>query len=68
MSASKKDKGKLRVSVVVDAEVDEAEWMEHYGDYIRKHGLSPSATFGKAVKKQSKIGMMSLGLETLEMK
>lgn len=62
--AASKDK-KIYVSVMVSAEVSEAEWMDRYGNHIRANNLVPAVTVVGAIKRSVAEGMEKLGLNYL---
>lgn len=66
MASKKSKKNRIKACVWMEVEVDEDEWMDRYGDYIRKNSLVPSVTLANAVKKQAHKAMENLELESLK--
>lgn len=66
--AKRADGDLIKVSVVIDAEVKESEWMERFGDHIVSNQLVPGVTLANAVRKSAHSLVDDLGMESLRVK
>lgn len=64
--AKKKNDGKLHLSVVVDLTLDESQWMDTYGEYIRANQLVVGVTLEKTIKNAVKAKFAELGMTSAE--
>ncbi len=57
---------KIKLCVAQEIEVDEAEWMDKFGEAIVAKQIVPAVAFEKTIRAATRDGMMKYGLKSLE--
>ncbi|AKC03010.1 DNA binding protein [Gordonia phage GordDuk1] len=60
-----KKNGTMRVTVCMEVEVSEKEWMDKYGEAIRANHLVPEVALERATRKATRDGLAALGIPSL---